>query len=257
MDSSLIMIYFVLYAFVFIFGCLIGSFLNVVVYRVPLGISVARGRSFCPNCGKPIVFYDNIPLVSFLWLRGKCRKCEAKIAPRYFLTEMTGGLLALLMAWHYNFGMQAVVGFGVAAILLTITLIDFDTMTIPNGLVIALAVPAAASYFVFLAPDLISRVIGIFVISLPMLILSLVIPGSFGGGDVKLMAVAGFLLGWPGTLLATFIGLVLGGMVGAIKLLKKSQDKHMPFGPYLSIGIVVSLLWGTGMILWYLDIFGL
>lgn len=257
MYDSLSLIYFVLYAFVFIFGCMIGSFLNVVVYRVPIGISVAKGRSFCPNCGKPIAFYDNIPLLSYLWLRGKCRKCGAKIAPRYFFTELCGGLLALLMAWHYDFGLQAVVGFAVAAILLAVTLIDFDTMTIPNGLVIALVIPVAASYFVFLEPSLISRVIGVFVISVPMLVLSLVIPGGFGGGDVKLMAVAGFLLGWPCTLLATFIGLVLGGIVGVIKLIRKSGEKHMAFGPYLSVGILVSMLWGMQIIFWYLDFFGL
>ena len=157
MYDSLSLIYFVLYAFVFIFGCMIGSFLNVVVYRVPIGISVAKGRSFCPNCGKPIAFYDNIPLLSYLWLRGKCRKCGAKIAPRYFFTELCGGLLALLMAGHYDFGLQAVVGFAVAAILLAVTLIDFDTMTIPNGLVIALIIPVAASYFVFLEPSLSSH----------------------------------------------------------------------------------------------------
>lgn len=243
--------------FVFVFGCMIGSFLNVVVYRVPIGISVVKGRSFCPNCGKPIAFYDNIPLLSYLWLRGKCRKCGAKIAPRYFFTELCGGLLALLMAWHYDFGLQAVVGFVAASILLAITLIDFDTMTIPNGLVIALIVPAAASCFVFLEPSLISRVIGVFVISVPMLILSLVIPGGFGGGDVKLMAVAGFLLGWPCTLLATFIGLVLGGIVGVVKLLKKSEEKHMAFGPYLSIGILVALLYGGAILEWYLTLFGL
>ena len=115
----------------------------------------------------------------------------------------------------------------------------------------------AASYFVFLEPSLISRVIGVFVISVPMLVLSLVIPGGFGGGDVKLMAVAGFLLGWPCTLLATFIGLVLGGIVGVIKLIRKSGEKHMAFGPYLSVGILVSMLWGMQIIFWYLNFFGL
>ncbi|MEG0377684.1 MAG: prepilin peptidase [Eubacterium sp.] len=254
---SLALIYFALYAFVFIFGCLMGSFLNVVVYRVPLKISVVKGRSFCPNCGKKIAAYDNIPLMSYIWLRGKCRKCGSKIAPRYFITELAGGFLALLMVLHYDFGVGAIVGFAVGILLLGIALIDLDTMTIPNGLIITLIIPVAASYFAFLNPDIISRVIGIFVVSVPMFVLTLIIPGGFGGGDIKLMAVAGFLLGWPYTLLAAFIGILLGGIVAAFKLIRKDKEKHMAFGPYLCMGITISLLWGMDIIFWYLDLFGL
>ncbi|MEG0310614.1 MAG: A24 family peptidase, partial [Eubacterium sp.] len=188
---------------------------------------------------------------------GKCRKCGAKIAPRYFFTEFSGGLLAILMAMHYDFGFGAIVGFAVGILLMGIALIDFDTMEIPNALIVVLMVPAILSYFVFLSPLFISRVIGIFCISLPMLIASLFIPNAFGGGDIKLMAVAGFLLGWPCTLMAAFIGIVGAGSVGIVKMIKKDPNREMAFGPYLCFGILVSLLWGLPLIDWYLGIYGL
>ncbi|MBU4438255.1 MAG: A24 family peptidase, partial [Firmicutes bacterium] len=147
--------------------------------------------------------------------------------------------------------------FTAGAILICITMIDFDTMTIPNGLVIALMAPALLSFFFFPQVGILSRFIGIFVISLPMLILVLFIPDAFGGGDIKLMAVAGFMLGLGNTLLATFVGLLLGGAVAVRLIIKKTKDKHMAFGPYLCIGIMTALLFGDIIIGWYFSLFGL
>lgn len=251
------LIQFILYLYIFVVGIVIGSFLNVVIYRVPKEISVAKGRSFCPHCQAPIKGYHNVPLFSYLWLRGKCADCGAPISLRYPLVELFTGLLAILIFAVYGFSFAWLVVFLAGAILICITMIDFDTMTIPNGLVLALMAPALLSFFLFPEVGILSRVIGIFVISLPMLILTLFIPEAFGGGDIKLMAVAGFMLGWGDTLLAAFIGIVLGGAVAVYLLLKKTTDKHMAFGPYLCIGIMTALLFGDIIIYWYLNLFGL
>ncbi len=251
------LIQFILYLYVFVVGIVIGSFLNVVIYRVPLAISVAKGRSFCPNCQAPIKGYHNIPVFSYLWLRGKCADCGQPISIRYPLVELFTGLLALLILAVYGFSFQWLVVFSAGAILICITMIDFDTMIIPNGLVLALMAPALVSFFFFPELGLLSRVIGIVAISLPMLLLTLFIPDAFGGGDIKLMAVAGFMLGWGDTLLAAFIGILLGGAVAVYLLLKKTTAKHMAFGPYLCIGIMTALLFGDIIIRSYLNLFGL
>ena len=251
------LIQFVFYLYIFVIGMVIGSFLNVVIYRVPLAISVAKGRSFCPHCYAQIKGYHNIPVFSYLWLRGKCADCGEPISIRYPLVELFTGLMALLIFAVFGFSFQWLVVFSAAAILICITMIDFDTMTIPNGLVLALMAPALLSFFFFPEVGILSRVIGIFVISLPMLILVLFIPDAFGGGDIKLMSVAWFMLGWDHTLLAAFIGLLLGGAVAVVLLAKKTPDKHMPFGPYLCIGIMTALLFGDIIIQWYLNLFGL
>ncbi|PKM70886.1 MAG: prepilin peptidase, partial [Firmicutes bacterium HGW-Firmicutes-17] len=247
----------ILYLYIFVIGIVIGSFLNVVIYRVPKELSFAKGRSFCPRCHAPIKGYHNIPVFSYLWLRGKCADCGESISIRYPLVELLTGIIAVLVFAVYGFSFQWLVVFAVGAILICITMIDFDTMIIPNGLVLALMAPALLSFFFFPQVGILSRVIGIFVISLPMLILVLFIPDAFGGGDIKLMAVAGFMLGWGNTLLATFIGLLLGGVVAVRLLAKKTADKHMAFGPYLCIGIMTALLFGDIIIQWYFNLFGL
>lgn len=253
----LILINMIFYLYVFVIGIVIGSFLNVVIYRVPLEISVAKGRSFCPNCHAQIKGYHNIPVFSYLWLRGKCADCGERIAIRYPLVELFTGLMAVLIFAVYGFSFQWLVVFSAGAILICITMIDFDTMIIPNGLVLALMAPALLSFFFFPEVGILSRVIGIFAISLPMLILVLFIPDAFGGGDIKLMAVAGFMLGWGNTLLAAFVGLLLGGAVAVYLLVQKTKDKHMAFGPYLCIGIMTALLFGDIIIQWYFNLFGL
>ncbi|WP_373484537.1 A24 family peptidase [Acetobacterium sp.] len=246
-----------LYLYIFVIGCVIGSFLNVVIYRVPKEISFAKGRSFCPHCQAQIKGIHNVPVFSYLWLRGKCAYCGEKISSRYPLVELFTGVMAVFIFWMYGLSFQSAVVFITGAILICITLIDFDTMTIPNGLVIALMAPALLCFFFFPEVGILSRVIGIFVVSLPMLILTLFIGDAFGGGDIKLMAVAGFMLGWGNTVLATFIGLVLGGIVAVFLLARKTEARHMAFGPYLCIGIMTSLLFGDIIIRWYLDLFGL
>jgi len=242
---------------VFIFGACIASFMNVVIYRLPQKESIAKGRSKCPNCGKKIAFYDNIPIISYLWLGGKCRKCHQGISKQYILIETLGGLLAILMVWRYNFDIAALSAFLIAMILLAIAVIDFKTMMIPDSLIIVLAVIALLNIIFIHNITITERLIGLVCVSIPMLLLAMTL-GAFGMGDIKLMAVAGFLLGWQNTLLAMFIGIILAGIVGIrILIVKKGKEKKMPFGPYLSIGILTALLFGQTIIEGYLKFFGL
>lgn len=251
------LIQFILYLYVFIIGIVIGSFLNVIIYRIPREISFAKGRSFCPHCNAQIKGYHNIPIFSYFWLKARCTDCGEPISIRYPLVELFTGIMAVLIFAVYGFSFQWLVVFSAGAILICITMIDFDTMIIPNELVLALMAPALLSFFFFPQVGILSRVIGIFIISLPMLVLALFIPDAFGGGDIKLMAVAGFMLGWGNTLLAAFIGLLLGGAVAVALLVRKTKDKHMAFGPYLCIGIMTALLFGDIIIQWYFSLFGL
>ena len=246
-----------LYIYSFFIGIVVASFINVVIYRVPLGLSVAKGRSYCPSCNHQLAWYDLFPIFSYVFLGGKCRYCKAKIPMRDTLIEFIGGLIGILCFHHYQFSWDVLVVFVIIMILLAITMIDFDTMTIPNGLVIALAVPSVVMMLLHPEVSLVSRIIGFFIISLPMYLLIVLIPDCFGGGDVKLIAVGGFLLGWQLTLVAGFIAILIGGCYAVYLLVSKKSKKgaHIAFGPYLSIGIVISLLYGNSLINAYLSLF--
>lgn len=249
----------VLALFLFVFGSVIGSFLGVVVDRVPQGISVAKGRSFCPHCGETLRPRDLVPLVSWLALRGRCRFCGAPISRRCPALEAAGGALALVCAGALGLTAQAAVAFGALCVLLCIALIDADTMEIPNGLVLALAGLALLSLFAAPAVGVGSRLLGAAAVSLPLLLITRLIPESFGGGDVKLMAAAGFLLGWRAVLVAAFLALVAGGLYGVWLLATRraGRKSHFAFGPFLAGGIGVALLWGEALIGGYLALFGL
>lgn len=255
----LYLVYFLLYAFVFLFGSCIGSFINVVIYRVPNRIPIAKGRSFCPGCHHTLSPLELVPILSFLFLRGRCRHCKMKISRRYPLVETIMGVAALLLYIRYDFTVTALIYFIAASVLTAVAFIDLDTLTIPNRLILALLFPAAAAAFLIPQPSLLSRLIGFFCISLPMLLLTLAIPDCFGGGDIKLIAVCGFLLGWQNTLLAAFLSLLFGGSYGIYLLIRSRENRkaHIAFGPHLCLGIFIAMLYGNEMIAVYLRLFGL
>ena len=255
MDRLLILIY----IYSFLIGICIASFINVVIWRVPQRLSFVKGRSYCPSCNHQLTWVDLFPVFSYLFLRGKCRYCGVKIPARDTLLEVLGGIIGLYCFYHFQFTWDTLIVFCIFMIMVAITMIDFDTMTIPNGLIIALIVPIGI--FTVLHPELslMSRVIGFFIVSLPMYLLTVLIPDCFGGGDIKLIAVCGFLLGWKLTLLAFFISVLIGGGYAVYLLISKKSKKgaHIAFGPYLCVGIMVSLLYGNAIIQWYLALFGL
>lgn len=258
------------YIFAVGMGLCIGSFANVLIYRIPRGIQFISGTSFCPSCGKRVMPFDLIPVLSFILLKGKCRHCEARISIRYPLIELLSGGLAAVAVWKYGYSPSAVLGFGIFSVLLIISVIDIEHMIIPDGLIVTLAVLAIA--FTLLQAygiteeidvihnlDIINRIIGIFTVSLPMFLLTLLIDNAFGGGDIKLSFVCGFLLGWKLMLLAWFLAVLSGGIHGIlVKYIRKNRDtSHIPFGQYICVGVFVSILWGTAIIDGYLSIWGL
>lgn len=250
--------YVALYLFIFIFGACIGSFLNVLIYRIPRKMDFVRGRSLCPACGHSLSALDLAPLLSWIALRGKCRYCGAGISRRYPLIEAATGLLAVASVWRFQFTAMTLVAFAVCCTLLTISMIDADTQEIPDGLVIAILVLAVAGWILQPEdPDWKARLIGAVCVSLPMLLINLIVPTSFGGGDIKLMAAAGLLLGWKNTLVAMFVALLLGGGYGICLLAgkKKGRKDHFAFGPFLSIGCVIGLFFGSWLLQWYLALF--
>ncbi|MEG2051835.1 MAG: prepilin peptidase [Oscillospiraceae bacterium] len=249
--------YTILYIFVFIIGSCFGSFLNVLIYRVPKCESFAKGRSHCPGCGKTLRFFDMIPVLSWFILKGKCRDCKCKISFRYPLVEIIGGILAMVCVWQLDFSIDAVIAFFAMSMLTAISFVDWDTMEIPNGFLLWLLVPGALSFFFFEDILWYQRIIGFFAVSLPMFLIASLVSGAFGGGDIKLMAVCGLLLGWQNILVAMFLGLLLGGIYAIYLLISKKSGakEHFAFGPFLSLGIMVAMLWGGDLINLYLGMF--
>lgn len=251
------LLYAMLYLLIFVFGLCIGSFCNVLIYRIPNKIDFVRGRSFCPGCHHTLSPLDLVPIFSWLFLGGRCRYCHNKISYRYPLVEFSGGLWAVLSVAVFGFTPKAAIVCVSLFILMVIALIDADTMEIPDGLVIALCVVAAGAIFAFPEISILSRVIGLFAVSVPMLLINLAVRTSFGGGDVKLCAVCGFLLGWQQLLVGTFIALLLGGGYGIYLLAskKKGRRDHFAFGPCLSVGMAIALLCGKTLLTAYLSLF--
>lgn len=214
-----------IYVYAFVIGICIASFMNVVVYRVPNNLNFVKGRSFCPKCEHTLHAKDLVPLFSWLLLKGKCRYCGAPISKRYPLVELCGGLIALFVFHHYGFSWETLLVFSLGMILMVISLVDNDTMEIPNGFIIVCLIIACLSLICGTQLPWSSRIIGFFVVSVPMCLLNLIIPDSFGGGDIKLMAVCGLMLGWVNILLAMFIGVILAGTYAIYLILSKKIEK--------------------------------
>lgn len=245
-----------IYVYVFIFCSCVGSFANVLIYRLPKKINFIKGRSYCPSCHHTLSMCDMIPIFSWLLLKGKCRWCHHKISIRYPLVEMASVGIGFLCFMNVGLSVDFFIIFFICELLLVVSVIDFNTMTIPNGLNLSLAVLAFISYWFHPEISLIHRLIGMIVISLPMFVMNLIVSHSFGGGDIKLMVAAGFLLSWKKTIAAGLIGMMSASIYALYLLIKKKADRksHIPFGPFLSLGIMMSLFYGTSMIDIYLQL---
>ena len=239
-------------------GACIGSFVNVVAYRLPKGIFFADKYSHCPECRERLHARDLIPVLSWFLLGGRCRYCAAAIPRRYVIVEILCAVFAVCAVLRWGFVPYTAVVFCVIAVLVAIALIDRTAMMIPDTLNIALIPFAIAAVWLQCGGvTLFARAAGFFAVSLPMLLIALMIRGAFGGGDIKLMAVMGFFLGWQGILLAFFIALLTGGSY-AIYLMMSGRAKRgdrMAFGPYLCTGLTVSIFYGTQIIRLYLSLF--
>jgi leader peptidase (prepilin peptidase)/N-methyltransferase len=247
----------ILYSFAALIGSCIGSFINVVIYRLPKGIFFAQSRSHCPACGVTLKPAELLPVFSWLFLKGRCRSCRAAVPPRYPAVELACAALACLSIFRFGLDWKALAAFGVAAILLAVALIDIDTMEVPDSLHIALMPFAAAAVWLWPNVKLTDRIIGFAAVSVPLFLLTLLVKDAFGGADIKLMAVCGFLLGWQLAILAFSLALLPGGLYAIFLLLKSKENRNrrIPFCPYLCAGIAASLFYGREIIGFYLSLF--
>ncbi len=257
------MIPYLVEVFVFIFGLCIGSFLNVCIYRLPSSQSITRPRSHCPNCGELIRFYDNIPVLSFLVLRGQCRYCRKTISFRYPVVEILSGLFALVTFLKYGVTLEAIIYYVFITALLVITFIDIDHQIIPD----IITLPGIPLFFIagFALPRLtyIDSIIGIFAGGGSLFLVAWVYQlltkkEGMGGGDIKLLAMIGALIGWQGVLFTIFVASAVGTVSGILVMLKarKSMKLAIPFGPFLAIGGIAYIFIGPQLINWYFKVLG-
>lgn len=245
---------------IFIYGLLIGSFLNVCIYRIPLKKTVVKGRSYCTSCNTLIPWYCNIPLFSYLFLKGRCLRCGEKISLIYPAVELLNAILYLLIWMVYGLTIPALFVAILFSILIIISFIDLKHQIIPDGLVLIILVLGAINALyqtLALGVPWYTWIIGFLAASVPLFILGLIYTDGMGGGDIKLMAAAGLFMGWKLILLSLFIGALYGGVVSLFIILSKrgSMKTTVPFGPMLSLGIVTCVLAGETLLSWYFSLF--
>lgn len=241
-------------------GLCIGSFLNVVAHRLPAGASLVSPRSACPGCGTAIRLYDNIPVISWLALRGHCRGCDTEISPRYPLTEAATGALFVAVVLATRAHAQVWLDLCFVAALVAITRIDLEHRIIPNRILIALAALAVGLTAIFVPGELPSRLIAAVAGGGLLLAAALAYPGGMGMGDVKLAAVMGLVLG-PALGPALLVALVAGSLVGVAIMARRGvaagRRTAIPFGPFLALGGLVGLFVGQAIVNGYLRAVGL
>lgn len=246
--------------FAFAFGAAIGSFLNVCIYRLPAGLSIVSPGSRCPSCLTPIRPIENIPIVSYIFLRGRCRTCGVHISLRYLVVEALTGLLSVALVLRFGVTPAAILYFAFSAALVVITFIDIDHQIIPDAISLpGIAIGLTSSFVVRDTPSPIDSAIGILVGGG---ILYAVAIGyewwtgteGMGFGDVKLLAMIGAFLGWRAVPVCLLIGSLTGSIVGvgAILALGKDRKFPIPFGPFLAAGALIALFFGKQLIDWYL-----
>lgn len=241
-----------------VLGTLLGSFLNVVAYRMPLHQSVVHPRSRCPHCETQIRSLDNVPVLSWLWLRGRCRSCAEPIPARYPLVELGTGLLLAGVALTATDLGSLVLGLVLVLLLVPVTLIDLDHRIIPNRLMLIGAVTAPAVLLATNPGALPEHLIAGLAAGGFLLAAALARPGGMGMGDVKLAGVLGLFLGGaagPALLVALLAGSVVGAVIIARRGTTEGRKTAIPFGPFLALGGLVGLFAGEAVVAWYLQTF--
>ena len=240
---------------IFLYGIIIGSFLNVCIYRIPKKENIVTTRSHCMSCGYQLRWYDLIPLFSWLALGGRCRKCKAKISVQYPAIEALSGVLYLIVFLCYGVSIETLLYCLMASALLALSVIDFRTFEIPLGFNVFIAVLGLVRVLTDLT-NWREYAVGFFAVSVVLYIIYVLTKGrGIGGGDIKLMAASGLLLGWKCNILAFLLGCIIGSVIHLLRMRFTNAERVLALGPYLSIGIYISALWGTRLIDWYLSLF--
>lgn len=242
-----------IYIFILVLGLIVGSFLNVCILRIPAGESIVTNSSHCMSCGKKLHWYELIPVLSWLALRGKCSKCHAPISIQYPLVELANGILWLLVTLQCGFTSDTILGCLLVSVLFVASVIDARTRELPLGTTVSVAVLGLIR--IMLEPSMFkTSILGMLVVGGFLLLLLILSGGSaIGGGDVKLMAGSGLFLGLPLNLFAFFTGCIIGSVIHIIRMKFFGAGRDLAMGPYLAIGIVIAFLWGEPLINWYLS----
>ena len=244
---------------IFILGLIVGSFSNVCIYRIPRNESIIYPASHCPKCRSNITPKDNIPLLSYILLKGRCRNCKSKISIQYPIVELLTGLIYLIVYLIYGLSVQTLIYIVLSSALIIIAFIDLNEQIVPDvislpGIVVGFIISFFVSYISF-----INSALGVLVGGGIILIIGLAGSVIFkkeamGGGDIKLAAMIGAFLGWRYIVISLFLGFFLGALAGIILILSKikSREDTVPFGPFIVLGSFITLLWGEKIISWYL-----
>jgi leader peptidase (prepilin peptidase)/N-methyltransferase len=253
------------YVIFVLLGMIVASFLNVCADRLPEGQSVVYPPSHCPACSRRLAAKDLVPVFSYLWLRGRCRYCGAAIPRRVLWVEIATAVLFGLAFWWYHLSIELPIALFYISLFLVILVIDFEHGLIHNKIVYpALAVALLLSVFftfflpeVSIVPHIAQAAIGGGIGLVVFFLIALVSRGGMGIGDVKLAALIGLATGWPLVIVALLIGMILGGLAAVVLLglgIKRRREA-MPFGPFLAVAAIVTLLWGSQIFSWYMGIF--
>ncbi len=241
-----------------LFGTIIGSFLNVCVSRIPRKESIIFPNSHCPKCGTGIKPYDNIPILSYIILGGKCRYCKEKISLQYPAVELLTGIVFAIIYYTYGLSIAAASYAVLCCALIIITFIDLKTQEIPDGLNLFIAITGIIFiFFNGFKPHLLPGILGFLLGGGIFLLIAVVSNGSMGGGDIKLMAALGLWLGWKQILMVTLLSFIIGSVISIILMtLKiKSRKDYIPFGPFIALAAFIIILYGNQILNWYLGSF--
>lgn len=244
-----------------LYGLIIGSFLNVCIYRIPREESIAWPGSHCPTCGHNLNWYDNIPLLSYLTLRGRCRYCGTDISTQYPLGESLNAVLYIVMYIKFGFGVDFVFYSLISSVLLAVIFIDLKEMIIPDSLVLCILILSVvhkiSDYFLYSLPfGLLDSILGLLAAGGLFLLIVIVSRGGMGGGDVTLIGALGFVLGLKYVLLNIFLAFILGAVISVFLLAAKIKTRKdpIPFGPFIVIGFFITVLWGQDIINLYFNL---
>lgn len=248
-----------IYTITFIFGIVIGSFLNVCIYRIPEKEDIVKESSHCLNCGHKLAWYDLFPLVSFILLGGRCRYCKTKLSIQYPTIEALNGVMYVLIVYLNGANVESLLYGALVSALIVLSVIDFRTYEIPLGINIFILIIGIINTILDTLKDknnLLEHLIGMIAVSGFLAIIYYITKGrGIGGGDVKLMATCGLFIGWKLIILAFLLGCILGSVIHIIRMKISKADHVLAMGPYLSAGVVIALLWGNSIINWYVSFY--
>ncbi|MFL0252265.1 prepilin peptidase [Clostridium neuense] len=253
---------FVIYFFVFVVGTIIGSFLNVCIFRIPIGQSIVFPPSHCMNCGEKLKWYDMFPIISWVVLKGKCRFCKSQISCRYPLVEFMCGTVFLLIYLKYGFSFETIKYFIFASLIIVIGLIDLDTTDVYSSTIIVgvvgFIIAILVDYILFEANfdvklSIFNYVLG-GVIGAGFIFLIIFFTHGMGSGDAEICFVCGLFLGIKNVIFMLFLSVVIGGIIGILLVLlgKRKRTDYIPFGPFIAVSSIIAVLFGEGIVNWYL-----